>query len=88
MATPTGPRPAARIVPGHGPAALPWPGGSDATLGYLQALAGETRTAIRRGETMNEAIRHLGESQRGNWELFDEFNPRNASAAFQELEWE
>lgn len=81
-------RPAVRIVPGHGPATLPWPGGAAATLGYLEALAGETRAAIRRGETMNEAIRHLGKSQRGSWELFDEFNPRNASAAFQELEWE
>lgn len=83
-----GGRPASRIVPGHGPASLPWPGGADRTLGYLRALASETRMAIRRGETMNQAIRHLGESQRPGWELFDEFNPRNASAAFQELEWE
>lgn len=78
----------ARIVPGHGPAPLPWPDGADATRGYLAALTEETRKAIADGESMRRAIEHLGESQRPGWVLFDEFNKRNATAAYKELEWE
>jgi quinoprotein relay system zinc metallohydrolase 2 len=78
----------ARIVPGHGPASLDWPAGGDAVRGYLAALTAEVRAAIDRGESMRSAIEHLGQSQRGTWALFDEFNPRNATAAFKELEWE
>ncbi|MEL6210292.1 MAG: quinoprotein relay system zinc metallohydrolase 2, partial [Pseudomonadota bacterium] len=72
----------ARVVPGHGPASLAWPAGGDPVRGYLAALTEEVRAAIERGESMRSAIDHLGESQRGDWQLFDEFNPRNATAAF------
>ncbi len=78
----------ARVVPGHGPASLDWPGGAAPVRGYLTALTTEVRAAIERGESMTTAIDHLGESQRDNWVLFDEFNPRNATSAFKELEWE
>ncbi|MET0677509.1 MAG: MBL fold metallo-hydrolase, partial [Bradyrhizobium sp.] len=27
-------------------------------------------------------------SERSRWELFDDFNTRNATAAFSEIEWE
>lgn len=76
------------MVPGHGPVSLSWPDGMDATYGYLSAIADETRDAINRGESLGQAITHAGESQRENWELFDEFNARNATAAYTELEWE
>lgn len=79
---------AERLVPGHGPESLSWPDGMTATHDYLVALAEETRAAIDAGESLSNAITHLGESQRGDWLLFDEFNPRNATAAFTELEWE
>jgi quinoprotein relay system zinc metallohydrolase 2 len=78
----------ARIVPGHGPASLPWPGGADAVRAYLAVITEETRAAIARGEPMSRAVRQIGESQRSEWELFDEFNQRNATAAYKELEWE
>ena len=77
-----------QIVPGHGPAPMDWPGGADATRAYLAALTEETRAAIAAGESMRQAIRHLGESQRRHWLMFDEFNKRNATAAYKELEWE
>ncbi len=77
-----------RVVPGHGPVSLSWPDGMQATRNYLAAIADETRAAIASGESLSDAIKHVGESQRGDWLLFDEFNPRNATAAFTELEWE
>ena len=77
-----------RLVPGHGPVALSWPDGMSATYGYLSAIAKETREAINQGESLGMAITHVGESQRESWELFDEFNARNATAAYTELEWE
>lgn len=78
----------ARVVPGHGPLLEDWPEDAQPIRGYLSALTEETRAAIDRGEPMSRAVDHLGESQRGDWELFDEFNKRNATAAFKELEWE
>ena len=35
---------------------------------------------------MRPAIKHLCESQRKHWMLFDEFKKRNATAAYKELE--
>ncbi len=77
-----------RVVPGHGPVSLPWPEGMEDVYSYLSAIAQETRTAIKQGESLSQAITHVGESQRDKWQLFDEFNARNATAAYTELEWE
>lgn len=77
-----------QIVPGHGPIPLPWPQAAESTRAYLATLADETRAAIAAGHSMRKAITHLGESQRRYWQLFDEFNKRNATAAYKELEWE
>jgi quinoprotein relay system zinc metallohydrolase 2 len=79
---------ATRLVPGHGPVALEWPAGLAPTRDYLAALAAQTREAIDRGESLRDAIKHVGQSLRGDWQLFDEFNARNATAAYTELEWE
>ncbi|MFA5122428.1 quinoprotein relay system zinc metallohydrolase 2 [Zavarzinia sp.] len=81
-------RPAARVVPGHGPATLPWPEGAAATRRYLAVLAADIRRLIRTGATMSEAAASAGQSEKGAWSLFDDFAGRNATAAFHELEWE
>lgn len=81
-------RPAARVVPGHGPASLPWPGGADATRVYFEGLVAETRAALADGESLGEASAHVGADLRGDWLLFDDFNARNATAIYRELEWE
>lgn len=81
-------RPAARIVPGHGAPSLPWPEGAAATRDYLAGLVGETRAALARGESLTEAAPRIGQDLRGDWVLFDEFNTRNATAVYRELEWE
>jgi hypothetical protein len=46
------------------------------------------RAAVKKGITMNEAVRTIGEEHRQDWVLFDEFHKRNVTAAYQELEWE
>lgn len=81
-------RPAARVIPGHGPVSLPWPEGAEATRGYFTALVRETRAALARGESLSVASRHVGADLRGDWELFEAFNARNATAVYRELEWE
>ena len=80
--------PAARVVPGHGPAVAPWPAALDDQRAYLDRLTGDLRAAIRKGETLDTAAKTAGVSERPNWRLFDDYHPRNATSGFAELEWE
>lgn len=77
-----------QVVPGHGPVTADWDTAFDATAAYLDQLAEETRSAIRSGTPMLQAIREIGVSAQEAWLLHNEFNARNATAAFKELEWE
>ncbi len=81
-------REAARVVPGHGPSSLPWPEGARPVLRYLDGLARDVRQMVRDGRTMQDAAAQAGRAEAGRWTLFDEFNGRNATTAFHELEWE
>jgi quinoprotein relay system zinc metallohydrolase 2 len=76
------------IVPGHGPVAADMPAAAEPLRAYLAALAAQTRAAIAEGRPMLGAVQQIGEDQRRNWLLFDEFNQRNATTSFHELEWE
>lgn len=78
---------AERAVPGHGPASVEWPGALDAEKRYLQTLERDTRKAIADGKSLSDSAAEAAQSERGAWVLFDEYNGRNASAAFAELEW-
>jgi quinoprotein relay system zinc metallohydrolase 2 len=79
--------PARRVVPGHGPVAA-WPAAIGDQRRYLQRLAQDVRASIKRGETITAASQSAAESERTRWELFEANNPRNATAAYSELEWE
>lgn len=79
--------PARRAVPGHGPAA-PWPSALDDERRYLERLARDCRALIAAGTPLAEAAQMAGLSEKSHWELFPEYNARNATAAFAELEWE
>jgi quinoprotein relay system zinc metallohydrolase 2 len=79
--------PAGRVVPGHGPVA-DWPTALEDERTYLQRLAQHVRALIKRGETIGAASHSVAESERTRWELFDENNARNGTAAYSELEWE
>lgn len=81
-------RPAARVVPGHGPASAPWPEAAAPTERYLNRLVSDVRASVKAGGTMAEAARTAGREEAPHWQLFDDFNARNATSAYHELEWE
>ena len=80
--------PADRAVPGHGPVSVPWPAAAEPERRYLEAVAHDTRAAIRSGIGIANAYRQVANSERGNWLLFDDYHPRNVTASYKELEWE
>jgi quinoprotein relay system zinc metallohydrolase 2 len=80
--------PAARAVPGHGPVSVPWPLAAAPERRYLEAVARDTRAAIKAGIDIAEAYRHVAQSERGHWLLFDDYHARNVTASYKELEWE
>jgi quinoprotein relay system zinc metallohydrolase 2 len=80
--------PAARVVPGHGPASMAWPDGMAAEAHYLDVVARDVRKTIADGRTLDEAMRTAAVSEKAAWLLFDDFHARNVAAAFAELEWE
>jgi len=79
--------PASRVVPGHGPLAT-WPVALDDERRYLERLAQDCRALIAAGTPLAAAAATAGASENLRWELFAEYNARNATAAFAELEWE
>jgi quinoprotein relay system zinc metallohydrolase 2 len=79
--------PAQRVVPGHGPVSG-WPAALADERRYLETLASDIRTLVARGEPIAAAAGKAAASERPRWQLFDDFNARNATAAFSEIEWE
>ncbi|MCJ2067171.1 quinoprotein relay system zinc metallohydrolase 2 [Methylobacterium sp. J-088] len=78
----------ARAVPGHGPVAVDLaPALADLT-GYLTALRDGTRAAIAKDVPIDKAVDSVARDQRDKWALFDTYNGRNVTVAYQELEWE
>ena len=80
--------PATRAVPGHGPVVVPWPGAAAAQERYLGGIVRDVRAIIARGGEIEDAVATAGQAERGRWALFDDYNGRNVTAAFKELEWE
>jgi quinoprotein relay system zinc metallohydrolase 2 len=80
--------PAKLVVPGHGPAVATWPQALDDERRYLLQVVHDARRAIAAGTPLARAVADIGQSERGKWDLFDDYNARNAIVAFSELEWE
>jgi glyoxylase-like metal-dependent hydrolase (beta-lactamase superfamily II) len=77
-----------RAVPGHGPVSVPWPAGADPERRYLDAVARDTRAAIKAGIGIANAYLQVANSERAHWLMFDDYHPRNVTASYKELEWE
>jgi quinoprotein relay system zinc metallohydrolase 2 len=78
---------AQRVVPGHGPVSE-WPAALDGERRYLETLASDVRALVKGGAPITVAADTAAGSERSKWKLFDDYNARNATAAFSEIEWE
>lgn len=78
---------ATRVVPGHG-AVSEWPAALADERRYLDTLASDVRALVKRGAPITAAAETAAASERERWQLFDDYNARNATAAFSEIEWE
>lgn len=80
--------PATRVVPGHGALGVEWPKAVADEKRYFEILARDLRQLSKKGADIEQAAGEAGQSERGNWALFDNFAPRNATAGLAEIEWE
>jgi quinoprotein relay system zinc metallohydrolase 2 len=80
--------PARLVVPGHGRLTAPWPQALADEHRYLGVLAKDSRRMIAGGVPLARAVPQIAVSERSRWKLFADYNPRNATTAFSELEWE
>lgn len=80
--------PAKLAVPGHGTIGLDWPQALADERTYLTKLTKDLRGLIAKGDDVGQAAKEAGQSEAKNWKLFGDYNPRNATAGFAELEWE
>lgn len=78
---------AQRVVPGHGPVSN-WPDALADERRYLEKLAADVRALVADGKPITAAAEAAAASERSRWKLFDDYNARNATAAFSEIEWE
>ncbi|MDA9500257.1 quinoprotein relay system zinc metallohydrolase 2 [Bradyrhizobium sp. CCBAU 11357] len=79
--------PALRIVPGHGPVS-DWPAALSDQRRYLSTLLSDVRTLNKKGVPIRAAADKAAAEERPHWQLFEDYNARNATAAFSEIEWE
>ena len=80
--------PARRAIPGHGRLPAAWPGALEPQARYLSLVAQQVRAIIAEGGSIETSVATVGRSEREKWLLFDDYNGRNVTAAFKELEWE
>ena len=79
---------AARAVLGHGPAIVDFAPAMADLMRYLATLRDETRKAVADGVPIEDAAQTVAASERAHWALFDDYNGRNVTEAYKELEWE
>ncbi len=79
---------ATHAVPGHGPTRVELAPSLASLSRYLTALRDQTRKAVSSDVSIETATRTVAQDERGNWALFDTYNPRNVTQAYKELEWE
>lgn len=80
--------PAKQVVPGHGPVAKDWIKALENEQRYLNAVLSDVRAAIKKGDSMEQAMATAAAGERDKWLLFDIANRRNVNTIFTALEWE
>ncbi len=80
--------PAARVVPGHGPPAVPWPDAAAPQRAYLEYLRDTVRAELARNRSLQQAVDEVPPPPGSAWLLVEANHGRNVTAAFTELEWE
>ena len=79
--------PAVRVVPGHGPVS-DWPQALADERRYLATLAADVARDVAQGMPIAAAADQAAAAERPKWQLFDDYNARNATAAYSQFEWE
>jgi quinoprotein relay system zinc metallohydrolase 2 len=80
--------PARLVVPGHGRTVARWPAALDDERRYFTVLTEDAHRLVVAGAPLARAIPDIGRSEHDRWQLFDDYNPRNATLAFTEQEWQ
>jgi hypothetical protein len=65
-----------------------WPEALADERRYLERLANDVRALVAAGKPITAAADHAAAAEHSRWILFDDYNVRNATAAFSEIEWE
>lgn len=76
------------VVPGHGPIDPPWQTALADEARYLGVLASDVRSALKVNRSLQQTVERAGLSERSRWTLFEDYNRRNVTASYTELEWE
>ena len=79
---------ATKAVPGHGPVLVDLKPSVAALRSYLTTLRDGVRAEIKNNGSIEAAIKTVGQSEKAKWALFADYNGRNVTEAYSELEWE
>ncbi|SFK76946.1 quinoprotein relay system zinc metallohydrolase 2 [Methylorubrum salsuginis] len=79
---------ASEAVPGHGPTRVKLAPSLGDLARYLTTLRDETRKAVAADTPIERAVTTVAQGEKDKWALFDTYNGRNVTQAYQELEWE
>ena len=79
---------ATKAVPGHGPVLVDFAPASDALRTYLVTLRDGVRAEIKGDGSITKAVKTVAQAEKPKWLLFDDYNGRNVTEAYKELEWE
>jgi quinoprotein relay system zinc metallohydrolase 2 len=77
-----------KAVPGHGPVTVDSASAFASLQRYLALVRDGVRGEIASGGSIEHAIATVGQSEKSNWQLFDDYHARNVTEAYKELEWE
>ena len=80
--------PVKQVVPGHGPVTQAWVQALENEQRYLNVMMADIRAAIKKGDSMENAMDTAAASERDKWLLFEIANRRNVNTIYPVLEWE